>query len=70
MSVVVIGDANVDLEIVLPSGQRRETHANPEPRLFGGGSAANTAFALARLGVACRFVGTVGDDLSDAFSAP
>jgi sugar/nucleoside kinase (ribokinase family) len=35
---------------------------NPDPCLFGGGSAANTAAALARLGVPCRFVGTVGDD--------
>ena len=62
MSVVVIGDANVDMEIVLPSGKHPETHGNPEPRLFGGGSAANTAAALARLDVGCRFVGTVGDD--------
>jgi sugar/nucleoside kinase (ribokinase family) len=62
MSVVVIGDANVDLEIRLPSGPRPDTHANPDPQLFGGGSAANTAAALARLGVPCRFVGAVGDD--------
>lgn len=62
MSVLVIGDANVDLEIRLPSEPESVHHANPEPRLFGGGSAANTAAALARLGVDCRFVGTVGDD--------
>lgn len=62
MSVVVIGDANVDLEIILPRTSGPAPHANPEPRLFGGGSAANTAAALARLGVECRFVGTVGDD--------
>ena len=68
MSVVVIGDANVDLEIVLPSGQHRETHHNPDPRLFGGGSAANTAAALARLGVACGFVGTVGNDTYGRFA--
>ena len=68
MSVVVIGDVNVDLEIVLPSGQHRETHYNPDPRLFGGGSAANTAAALARLGIACRFVGTVGDDTYGRFA--
>lgn len=67
MSVVVIGDANVDLEIVLPDG-RHAPHANPEPRLFGGGSAANTAAALARLGVGCRFVGTVGDDTYGRFA--
>ena len=68
MSVVVIGDANVDVEIVLPSGHHLGTHANPEPRLFGGGSAANTASALARLGVGCRFVGTVGDDTYGRFA--
>ena len=55
MTVVVMGDANVDLEIQLPV-DARTTHANPEPTMSGGGSAANTADALARL------VGTVGDD--------
>ncbi|MGB5188358.1 MAG: sugar kinase [Acidimicrobiia bacterium] len=62
MSVLVIGDTNVDLEIRLPTDAHRETHANPDPELFGGGSAANTAAALARLGVACRFAGAAGDD--------
>ena len=61
MTVVVIGDANVDLEIQLPVDSR-PTHANPEPTMSGGGSAANTAAALARLGVPTRFVGAVGDD--------
>lgn len=61
MSVVVIGDANVDLEIRLPV-DARPTHANPDPELSGGGSAANTADALSRLGVTTRFVGAVGDD--------
>ncbi len=62
MSVLVIGDANVDLEIRLPTDDSPGVHGHPEPRLFGGGSAANTAAAVARLGVPCRFVGTVGDD--------
>ena len=62
MSVVVIGDANVDLELRLPSTEGVELHANPDPEVFGGGSAANTAAALARLEVPCRFTGTVGDD--------
>ena len=61
MTVVVIGDANVDLEIRLPVDSR-EIHANPDPRMSGGGSAANTAAALARLDVPTRFVGAVGDD--------
>jgi sugar/nucleoside kinase (ribokinase family) len=62
MSVVVIGDANVDLEIRLPDGSHPESNANPDPELFAGGSAANTAAALAQLGEDCAFVGTVGDD--------
>lgn len=62
MSVVVLGDANIDLEVVLPTDDRGTVHANPDPRAGGGGSAANTAAALARLGVECRFVGAVGDD--------
>lgn len=69
MSVVVIGDVNVDLEILLPERRGPTPHANPEPRLYGGGSAANTAAALARLGVECRFVGTVGDDSYGRFAA-
>ena len=68
MSVVVIGDANVDLEVTIPSQQGHELQDNPEPRLLGGGSAANTAAALARLGVACRFAGTVGEDLFGRFA--
>lgn len=60
MTVAVLGDLNVDLEIELPS--RGGAHANPDPVLRGGGSAANTAVELSRLGIATRFVGTVGDD--------
>jgi aminoimidazole riboside kinase len=61
MTVLVAGDCNVDMELLLPAVTARE-HANPPPRLSGGGSAANTAAALGRLGVPCRFAGTVGDD--------
>lgn len=67
MSVVVIGDANVDLEIRLPSSHN-SIHANPDPVMSGGGSAANTAAALARLGTSVRFVGTVGDDAAGRFA--
>ncbi|MDH5421798.1 MAG: sugar kinase [Acidimicrobiia bacterium] len=63
----MVGDTNVDLEIRLPSGGVAP-HANPDPRLFGGGSAANTAAALARLGESCSFVGTVGDDSYGRFA--
>lgn len=63
MTVVVIGDVNVDLHLVLPTGiGGRGEHAHPDAALSGGGSAANAAAALARLGVATRFVGMVGND--------
>ncbi|MFA9491938.1 MAG: carbohydrate kinase family protein [Anaerolineales bacterium] len=61
--VVVLGDANVDMVIRLPdrsSGTPDLAHSIPQ--LHGGGSAANAAVALARLGVGAMFVGTVGDD--------
>ena len=61
--VVVLGDANVDMVIRLP----KRTSGTPDltnsvPQLHGGGTAANVAVALARLGVAVALVGTVGDD--------
>jgi 2-dehydro-3-deoxygluconokinase len=61
VTVTVLGDINVDLELLLPVGRHIE-HRNPEPSLSGGGSAANAAAALARLGVPVRFVGVVGND--------
>lgn len=67
MSVVVIGDANVDLEIVLPAaGSEGVEHVHVDPSLVGGGSAANAAAALSRLGVSTRFVGTIGSDVYGA----
>ncbi len=62
MTVLVLGDANVDMEIRLPEPEADRTHAHPDPRLLGGGSAANTAATLGRLGVDCKFVGVVGSD--------
>ncbi len=62
-SVVVLGDANVDLVIQLPdyaSGSRDLSKS--EPQLFGGGTCANVAVALARLGVPALFAGAVGED--------
>jgi sugar/nucleoside kinase (ribokinase family) len=69
VTVLVLGDANVDMEIRLPTGPGVTPHGNPDPRLLGGGSAANTAVALARLGVPCHFAGTVGDDVYGRFAA-
>lgn len=61
--VVVLGDLNVDLTLALPdrSAPAAERLVR-EPRLTGGGTAGNTAAALARLGVPVEFAGSVGDD--------
>ena len=61
--VVVLGDANVDMVIRLPSRSSQDPDLiGPNPQLHGGGSAANAAVVLARLGVGVSFVGTLGDD--------
>jgi fructokinase/2-dehydro-3-deoxygluconokinase len=61
--VVVLGDANVDMLICLPDRASDSLDLTAsEPQMYGGGSAANVAVALARLGVAVSFVGSVGDD--------
>lgn len=62
--VVVVGDANVDILVPYPKflNAERTLVDYPVPSLQGGGTSANTAVALARLGTAVSFVGTVGDD--------
>jgi sugar/nucleoside kinase (ribokinase family) len=61
--VVVLGDANVDMVIRLPDRAPGAVDlTGSEPRLFGGGSAANVAVGLARLDLAVTFIGSVGDD--------
>ncbi len=65
--VVVLGDVNADLTIQLPERGRSGPDgaaggAAGEPRLTGGGTAGNTAAALAKLGVPVVFHGAVGDD--------
>jgi len=61
--VVVIGDACVDMVIRLPDRKSNMPDMkNSIPQLQGGGTAANVAVALARLGVNVKIVGTVGDD--------
>jgi len=61
--VVVLGDACVDMVIRLPD-RTADTYdlTDSVPQLHGGGSAANVAVALARLGVTVAMVGAVGDD--------
>jgi len=61
--VVVIGDACVDMVIRLPDRKSNTPDLrNSVPQLQGGGTAANTAAALARLGVDVTMAGAVGDD--------
>ncbi len=61
--VLVLGDANVDL--LIPLSERlisTPTSRDSKLDLHGGGTAANVAVALARLGLNTGFIGTVGDD--------
>ena len=61
--VVVLGDVNVDLTLHAPDRSiPRGSRTLREPELAGGGTAGNTAAALARLGIAVEFAGAVGDD--------
>ncbi len=64
IQVVILGDANVDMLVKLPNPDAslgtEQKHVPPE--LHGGGTAANVAVALARLGVPVSFVGAVGAD--------
>jgi len=61
--VVVVGDANVDMVIHLPDRTSdRVDLRDSVPQLHGGGTGANAAAALARLGVSVMMVGAVGDD--------
>lgn len=59
--VLIIGDACVDLLVQVPEQSGNHQHQTP-PELHGGGTGANTAVALARLGVSTAFIGTIGDD--------
>ncbi len=61
--VLVLGDANVDL--LIPISKKSPgalVQRDSSLQLHGGGTAANAAVALARLGVETSFIGTVGDD--------
>ncbi|KAA3648081.1 MAG: sugar kinase [Chloroflexi bacterium] len=62
--VVVLGDANVDMRVQLPQRTKNEAldQQYPAPELHGGGTSANVAVGLARLGVPVSFVGAIGAD--------
>ena len=62
VEVVGLGALNIDriyrVELILDDGEALVTEAES----FPGGSAANTIYGLARLGLATGFIGMVGDD--------
>lgn len=63
MTAVLVGDANVDLILRLPDrAADTKQGAIPPPELHGGGTVANTAVALARLGVPVALISAAGDD--------
>lgn len=63
-NVIVIGDANVDIIVPYPKflNKERTQIDYPLPDMQGGGTSANTAVALARLGNHTSFIGSIGDD--------
>lgn len=67
--VLVAGDANVDLIVPFPKflNEQRTLVEYPSPCLVGGGTCANTAVALSRLGVETGFAGTIGCDQYGAY---
>ena len=67
--VLVAGDANVDLIVPFPRflNDQRTLVEYPNPCLVGGGTCANTAVALSRLGVETGFAGTIGRDQYGAY---
>lgn len=66
--VVCVGDALVDLLTFVPVLPERGGAAwSPPPRRVPGGTAANVAVGLARLGMPVSLVGAVGDDADGRF---
>lgn len=63
----LIGDICVDLSLIIPA-EMGNAHGQEEPDFGGGGTVANTAFGLARLGVDTTFVGCVGDDYAGRYA--
>lgn len=68
--VIVAGDANIDIVVQFPQflDEEKQRVMWPNPEVVGGGTSSNTAAAIAKLGVDCVFVGTVGDDTYGKFA--
>jgi len=62
LQVIGLGALNLDYIYRVPRILSEGEAAIEDSGTFAGGSAANTIFALARLGVATGFVGALGDD--------
>jgi len=68
VSVVAVGDANVDLVAPTKSFPSRGEEVLVEKvEMCPGGSAANLSVAVARLGVSAGFIGRVGNDFFEQF---
>ena len=61
--IVVVGDIAVDIVSTLNTSLSRGSDAPAEISLMPGGSGANVAVWLARLGQPATFIGRVGDDM-------
>ena len=61
--IIVVGDIAVDIVSILQTPLARGSDAAAEISLMPGGSGANVAVWLARLGQRATFLGRIGDDL-------
>lgn len=61
---IVVGDASVDILVNFPifHDKERKNVEFTTPKVVGGGTAANTAVALSKLGIKTNFIGTIGND--------
>jgi sugar/nucleoside kinase (ribokinase family) len=65
--IVCLGDAAVDVFVSIDHGAVAGSDANGVVRFAPGGSAANAAAWLARLGASVSFIGAIGDDYAGGF---
>ncbi|MFK8023109.1 MAG: carbohydrate kinase family protein [Ilumatobacter sp.] len=63
MTFLAVGDVNADITITTRGPVARGGDTPGTVSVVAGGSAANVAAGVGRLGVASRFVGVIGDDL-------